>query len=164
MTDEINALHQKWQAWFFNKFVLDQIRAGVHVDELTGALQPYTVEALHRAETFCWHPEPIAAVLNASRTLPDEVRITDSVFKRPIHLAQRVPTTGWWWFTNSLPISTVTGPEPVCALLWDHTPGVMAWCSAFVVDSRLPTVGTPTMPTVAFRWDMNVRLCDLAEN
>lgn len=163
MINDLEALNQKWLAYEFNEFALHEMIT--HPDRFTnsdlefiGALQPITVATLHQADTFCWHPDPIDAVTDAVRTMPEDVGISDGLF--PLHDPTKVASAGWWWFTKPLQIQTTLGAEPVTALLFSHVPGHGTWFSAFIFDQSLGC----TMPTVSFRWDKNLTLKDLPRN
>jgi hypothetical protein len=163
MINDLEALNQKWLAYEFNKFALREMVN--HTDqfeepdrEFIGALQPLTVAALHQADTFCWHPDPISAVTDAVRTMPGEVTISEGLF--PLHDPTKVASAGWWWFTKPLPIQTTLGVEPVTAILFSHVPEHGIWFNAFIFDHDLGC----TMPTVAFRWDKRLMLKDLSQS
>lgn len=172
MSKDLEALEQQWLAYEVNKAALGNI-----ADPQVGALQPLTITALANADTFCWHPEPIAAVTEASRTLPDDVMMTDGLFpEAPVMTVPKIvadlvcnelrdrAACGWWWFTDPLPIQTCSGPEPVHALLWSHVAGLGTWFSAFVRDSRQGWGAGDrfyTLPTVSFRWDADLKLTGL---
>ena len=88
MINDLEALNQKWLAYEFNEFALHEMIT--HPDRFTnsdlkfiGALQPITVATLHQADTFCWHPDPIDAVTDAVRTMPEDVGISDGLFPSP---------------------------------------------------------------------------------
>lgn len=114
---------------------------GIRMSELFD----FDIDALKRAETFCWFADPIQAVSFAAATLPDTVRLTREL---------TAGHSGWWYFTDPIPIATRHESGTLRAILWswtvsgpkDNLPGVSF--SAYVDDDEHSYL----MPTTKWFW------------
>jgi len=108
----LEALEHQWRAYKVNKAVEGRIH-----DRLVGALQPATIAALAKADTYCWAPETTQAVAAAAESLPGDCALTATALG---DLSEQ-GRCGWWWFQQPVPVQTTGKPgtqEPVVALLW----------------------------------------------
>lgn len=114
-----------------------------------GVLRSYKldIDHLRDASAFAWFDPALAAVIQASNSIPHDVKLQD--------LAIPKEQSGWWWFKRPVTIMTRNEIDPLNALLWSmikdtKTQRVFVGFGGYVKSSEYSE--GEMAPTSMFKW------------